>query len=331
MVDTAPCDTLLQHLADGRFHSGEALSRALGVSRTAVWKQVQRLQRDYQVAVHAVRGRGYRLAAPLELLDAERIRSQLGDAGRRRLQAIRVMPRAASTNASAAASPPQHFDVGEAWLAEFQTSGRGRRGRNWIGAFGHGIAMSLAWRFQMPMSRVSALSLVAGVAVAQAIDRLGISGHGLKWPNDLVADGRKLAGILVEVSGEAEGPATAIIGIGLNVNMPEHAGRRIDQPWIDLGELAAGPVSRNRLAALLLDALLDACARFSEAGMTPFLELWSRYDSLVGEPVSLTSGERAIHGTYLGVAGDGAVILQTPGGRQHYHAGEVSLRRADAP
>jgi BirA family biotin operon repressor/biotin-[acetyl-CoA-carboxylase] ligase len=323
-------DNLLLYLADGCFHSGEALSRELGVSRTAVWKQVQRLQHDYQLSVHAVRGKGYRLSHPLELLDADLIRSQLGETARDRLQSIRVMSRVVSTNASAAASMPQRVGVGDAWLAEFQSAGRGRRGRSWIGAFGRGVALSLAWRFEMPMSKVAALSLVAGIAVAQAIDRLGISGHGLKWPNDLVAYGRKLAGILVEVSGEAEGPSTAIIGIGVNLDMPQNTGGLIDQPWVDLRDLAKAPVSRNRLAALILDGLVDACALFADEGVTPFLDLWSRYDCLVGEPVSLFSAGRAIHGIYEGVAGDGAVILQTSAGRQHYHAGEVSLRRVQA-
>jgi BirA family biotin operon repressor/biotin-[acetyl-CoA-carboxylase] ligase len=177
------------------------------------------------------------------------------------------------------------------------------------------------------MSQLAALSLVAGVAVAEALEHLGVSGHSLKWPNDLIADGRKLAGILVEVSGEADGPATAIVGVGINVATPAKVGSEIDQPWIDLSTMASNRVSRNALAGVTLDRLINACASYADGGIEPFLRRWAQFDRLPGEPVNVVSGDRVVSGTYAGIAADGALILHTAAGIRHYHAGEVSLRR----
>lgn len=331
MRSTTAQQVLLRHLADGRFHSGQSLATELGVSRTAVWKQVQRLQNDFGVAVQAVRGRGYRLSARLELLDEARIRAQVGAAASRHLEALNLITSTSSTNSDAAADPPAHSGRARAWLAEHQSAGRGRRGRDWIGGFGDNIALSLAWRFDMPMSALSALSLAAGVAVAETLHDLGVRGHALKWPNDVLADGRKLAGILVEVAGEAGGPATAIVGIGINRRLTPRSARSVDQPWTDLTALGADAVSRNVLAGKLVDHLIDACRLFSEQGIAPFRARWQAFDSMLGRVVRVHSSQRFIDGVYVGIADSGALILETRQGRSEHHAGEVSLREADTP
>ena len=331
MTPYVPPQELLARLADGRFHSGQALATALGISRSAVWKQVQRLRRELGVDVHAVRGRGYRLAAALELLDVERIRGYVGAPARARLRGIDVLAVTPSTNLEAAATPLVHCGTGHAWLAEHQTAGRGRRGRHWVSAFGRNLHLSLAWRFDLAMSELAALSLAAGVAVAEGLRDLGVDGHVLKWPNDLLADGRKLAGILVEVSGEVEGPASAVIGVGINVRMPAALGTRIDQPWTDLAALAGGEVSRNALAGMLIDRLVDACGTYAERGLEPFRERWLAFDDLHGRAVRLHSGQRTIDGRYAGIAPSGALILETADGHSEHSAGEVSLRGGGRP
>ena len=326
MTEVAPSQRLLHCLADGHFHSGQTLATAMGVSRAAVWKQVRRLQQEFGVAIHAVRGRGYRLAAPLELLDLERIREHIGEPSRARLEGIELLTCTPSTNSCAAADPPTQSGYARAWLAEHQTAGRGRRGRDWVSVFGHNIYLSLAWRFDLAMSELSALSLAVGVIVAETLRDLGVSGHALKWPNDLLADGRKLAGILVEVSGEAAGPATAVVGVGLNMRLPASSADSIDQPWTDLDALHGGGVSRNALAGKLIDRLVDACDLFAREGITPYRDRWLAFDAYHGRPVTLHSGGRVLEGIYAGIAANGALILDDGAGRSEHHAGEISLR-----
>lgn len=320
---------LLRQLADGRFHSGQALANGMGISRTAVWKQLKRIERDCGVAVHAVRGRGYRLANSLELLDEGDIRAQLGELATRHVEAVRLVMSTPSTNSAAAAATPDRSGRARVWLAEHQTAGRGRRGREWFSSFGENIVLSVAWRFDLPMSALSALSLASGVAVAEALSDLGVQGHGLKWPNDLLAGDRKLAGILVEVSGEVGGPAVAIIGVGVNRRLPVELAKRIDQPWTDLTALDGGNVSRNVLAGTLIDRLVNACDVFARHGIEPYLDRWLAFDHLHGHRVRVRSGERVVEGVYAGIAANGALILDTADGRSEHHAGEVSLRGAD--
>lgn len=320
-------DLLLRELADGRFHSGQRLAALLGLSRAAVWKQVQRLESDLGLVVHAVRGRGYRLAAPLEPLDAGRIHAELGDAALGKLEALHLLGSTDSTNSRAAADLPPESGRARVWLAEHQTAGRGRRGRQWVSAFGENLYLSFAWRFELPMAQLSGLSLVAGVVLAEGLHDLGLDGHVLKWPNDILFDGRKLAGILVEVSGEAGGPATAVVGFGVNFRIPEAAAAAIDQPWTDLHRTSCdAALSRNRLAGVLVDRMIDACVLFGAHRLEPFLARWRRFDRLRGTPVLLNRGGDVVEGVYRGIAPSGAMILEHAAGTTEHHAGEVSLR-----
>jgi BirA family biotin operon repressor/biotin-[acetyl-CoA-carboxylase] ligase len=321
-------EQLLRQLADGRFHSGQRLAQALGLSRAAVWKQVQRLEADYGLAVSAVRGRGYRLAAPLELLDAACIEAGLSAEVRARLHGLSVLWSTASTNSCAAADPPAESGRARVWLAEHQTAGRGRRGRSWVSAFGENLYLSLAWRFDLPMGELAGLSIVAGVVVAEALQRLGLEGHTLKWPNDVLVDGRKLSGILVEVSGEAGGPATAVLGVGVNFRINEAHAAAIDQPWTDLSRTCPKRVSRNALAGLLIDGLARACDEFSEQRLQPFVGRWASFDRLHGRKVRLSRGQQVIEGVYRGITAAGALVLEQAGGLSEHLAGEVSLRAA---
>lgn len=320
-------DHLLQQLADGRFHSGEQLAHALGVSRSAVWKQIQRLEADLGLAISAVRGRGYRLPAPLELLDSDRIRAELSDTAKDALGAMSVLSLTASTNGCASADLPLESGCARVWLAEHQTEGRGRRGRRWVSAFGENLYISMAWRFDMPMTQLGGLSLVAGVVVAEVLGHLGLEGHALKWPNDVLVGRHKLSGILVEVSGEADGPATAVIGVGVNFRVPEAQGAQIDQPWTDLSRASPVVMSRNRMAGILIDRLIHACGLFSTERLSPFLERWERFDGLIGQPVRIMLGKRSIDGIYRGITPSGGMVLEEASGRNEYHAGEVSLRK----
>lgn len=334
---------LLQALMDGPV-SGGALARRFGQTRAAVWKRVRAL-REAGVPILARPGRGYALAAPLDLLDAEAIRAAVPPPLRPGLQALEVAWSIDSTNSELLRRPAARLATGrlEVLMAERQTGGRGRRGRTWVSPLAAHLYLSAARRFEGGLARLGGLSLVAGIATVEALHALGVRQARLKWPNDIVVEDatglRKLGGLLVEGGGEHAGPAHAVIGLGLNVRMPgpdaAPAATAIDQPWCDLAGLAGageeGACDRNRLAAALLAQWLPALAKFDAEGLAPFLDRYAALDVLQGRPVTLhaASGTRAAQVT--GLAADGALQVRLDSGETcNVHSGEVSVRR-DAP
>ena len=306
--------------------SGAELARELGITRSAVWKRVESL-RAAGVDVQARPGSGYALAAPLSLLDAEAITRGLSAPARAELADLDVLFETDSTNAVALREPAPLRGT-HAWLAERQTAGRGRRGRTWSSPLAAHVYLSLSRRFDGGLAALQGLSLAVGVCAADALHALGYARVGLKWPNDLVVDGCKLGGVLVEIGGEAGGPLRVVIGLGLNVAMPPGAARDIDQPWCDLASLSSAPPSRQAVCVALLDALLPMLARFERDGLAPFAAGWDRHDVLAGQRVRLQVGERVMEGVALGIAADGALRLRDATGVHHHHAGEASLRAA---
>ena len=316
---------LLQALGEGP-SSGDALARRFGLTRAAVWKRVEAL-RAAGVPIHAEAGRGYRLAQPMDLLDAAAIRDAMDPAADALLAGIEVALRLDSTNAEALrrGAPAAGTQV---LFAERQTAGRGRRGRTWVGPLASSLLVSLSRRFTGGLARLGGLSLAAGVGVAEALHALGAAGVALKWPNDLVVGPRKLGGLLVEGSGEAAGAASAVIGLGLNLHMPEAMGAALDQPWTDLSaQLDAAP-ARNIIAACLLDHLLPVLELFDREGLAPFLPRYARFDALQGREVVVHLDTGPVHGIAQGVAEDGALRVLVDGSERRFHAGEVSVRRA---
>lgn len=318
----ASIETLIRVLADGTFHSGERIGELLGVSRAAVWKSIKALE-ALGMRVDAVQGRGYRLARPVELLDAERIRAAIEPQARARISGLAVHFSIDSTSRYLAANACN--DIGEAQLclAEMQTAGRGRRGRTWCSPFGANLYLSVAWRFAEGPSRLGGLSLALAIACAQALKRLGVPGVQLKWPNDIWLQGRKAAGLLLEVSGEAQGPCLVIAGIGVNVGMPEAI--EIDQPWADLHSVCPG-LSRNLLAGAVAGAMISTLQGFAASGFTPFRAAWEPLDAVHGRLVTLHLPNGVIEGVAAGIDEAGALVLVTGTGVQHFSSGEVSLR-----
>ena len=325
---TTPADRdLLRRLAAGPV-SGDALAREAGLTRAAVWKRIEGL-REAGVAIDARAGRGYALAAPVDLLDAGAILDALPAGLRAGVAALEVAWSLDSTNAELL----RRGDAGAAaqvLLAERQTGGRGRRGRAWASPLAANLYLSVARRFDTGLARLGGLGLVAGVAVVEALHALGVAAARLKWPNDLVVvDGaglRKLGGILVEGGGEHAGPARAVVGIGLNVHMPAQAAAAIDQPWIDLAACGEAMPTRNGLAAGVLAQLLPALDRFESGGLAPFLPRYAAHDALAGAQVRVQAGDGEHAGTALGLAADGALRVRVAQGEREFHAGEVSLR-----
>ena len=314
---------LVEWLADGRFQSGETLGQRLGISRAAVWKQVRELER-IGLPVQAVRGKGYRLAQPLELLSLASIQGQLSPESLESLVSIEYFHELDSTNDYLRRQAATLS--GTICLAERQTRGRGRRGRHWVSPYGVNLYLSLLWRFERGVAALGGLSLVVGIALVRALRGLGVQDVGLKWPNDVYLGDAKLAGILIEISGETAGPCTAVIGLGINVAMPEHYGAQIDQSWTDLSRACGGDVSRNQLAGRVIEELLQAVREFDRAGLRPFRDEWQRHDLSYGRSVQLQLAEGSVPGTGAGIDDDGAFLLDTPIGLRRFTSGEVSLR-----
>lgn len=326
---------LLEHLIRGPA-SGDALARAAGQTRAAVWKRIEAL-RQAGLDIVARPGRGYALAQPLDLLDAEAILAILPAAVRSHVGRLDIAWSIDSTNSELLRRRETDAPKMEILMAERQTGGRGRRGRVWASPLAAHLYLSVARGFGGGLARLGGLSLVAGVAVAEALHANGFEGVRLKWPNDVVIAGpeglRKLGGLLIEGGGEHAGPARAVIGLGLNVRMPEAAAGDIGQPWCDLAILAAdagrGLPERNAIAAAVLAHLLPALEVFDAEGLAPFLSRYAAVDALAGQSVTLQSAHAIQTGTALGVADDGALRLRLDdGGEQRVHAGEISVRRA---
>lgn len=327
---SAPAAGVLALLAAGEEWSGSALAATLGITRAAVWKQIEQL-RARGLMVHAVAGRGYRLDAPVELLDASRIEAAVSPEQRAQVGAIDVRWQIDSTSSeltrtAGASSAPC------ACLAEIQTAGRGRRGRSWRMPLGGGIALSYRRRFDGGMASLAGLSLVAGIAVLRAFTDCGIAGPALKWPNDIVADGRKLGGILVELGGDALGPCHAVVGIGINLCIGTEQGAAIDQPWTDIATLAPGAVpSRNALAGRILSRLAEALDVFSSAGFAAFENEYAQHDALHGRDIVVSAGGEAWNAIANGVTSRGALKVVREGVEVRLDSGEISVRSGAWP
>jgi BirA family biotin operon repressor/biotin-[acetyl-CoA-carboxylase] ligase len=311
---------LLRLLADGELHSGEELAAALDISRAAVWKRLQQLE-EWGVALEARAGSGYRLESAMDVLDAAAIRKRLPQAACDMLRNLEVHESLASTNDRLLAVtdlPGGRFD---ACLAEFQSAGRGRRGRPWVAPFASGLCLSVSWSFRDAPAALGALSLAAGVAALRALARAGLGGLSLKWPNDIVRGDAKLGGILIDLRGEAAGPAYVVVGIGINVRLPRAARERLAADGVEAVDLASFGTPPAR-SAELAQALIEFGAR----GLGAFADEWSRADTLAGRPVRVLQGGQPLEGVARGVDGDGALLLDVSGGRQRILSGEVSVR-----
>lgn len=317
---------LLHHLSNGHFHSGEKLAAHLGISRAAVWKHLKTIEREIGVKVDAVRGKGYRLRTPLELLSAEHIETLLSARTQQLLSKLHIHHSIDSTNSWLMQQADMGVVSGTVCVAEQQTAGKGRHGRTWVSPFGSNIYLSLLWRFELAPSELTGMSLAAGIAVLRTLRQYNCHDAGLKWPNDVLWRGKKLAGLLLEVAGETTGPARVVIGLGLNIRM-DSKGELIDQPWVDLASIPeAAAISRNELVAALLENLVDVIEAYQKSGLGGFIDEWNRYDLLKGEEVVVRSPNQVFQGEHLGIDTSGGIRLKIDGESRTFFAGEVSLR-----
>ncbi|MGA9855143.1 MAG: bifunctional biotin--[acetyl-CoA-carboxylase] ligase/biotin operon repressor BirA [Gammaproteobacteria bacterium] len=320
---SASTHTIVRILADGGYHSGEQIAQQLNISRSAVWKHVRQLE-SLGLEIKSMPGRGYQLAQSVELLEETQVRNRLTPGCNASLQAFTVLDKVDSTNSWLIS---RTIDYPAVCLAEWQTSGRGRRGRIWVSPFAANLYLSLGWQFDDVPAGFTALGMVAAIAAVRALRTLNISGVAIKWPNDLLASGRKLGGILVEIHGEPPGLVRAVIGMGINVRMPKRVAAQIDQPWTDIAALVTGAMpDRNHLAAAIIEELVTALQEFAVQGFGAFVADWRALDLVAGRPVHLQFQQQIINGTALGVDQDGALLLHTEAGTRRFVSGDLSLR-----
>lgn len=310
---------LINILSDGEFYSGELLGEMMGMSRAAINKHIQTI-RDWGIDVFTVTGKGYSLPVSMQLLDEDVILKQLPEGG------VTVLPVVDSTN-QYILERLDTLSSGDACLAEYQKSGRGRRGRQWFSPFGANLYLSLYWRLEQGPAAAVGVSLVIGIVMAEVLHKLGADGVRVKWPNDLYLKDRKLAGILVELTGKTGDAANLVIGAGINLQMREPAPDTINQGWINLQEAGIG-INRNTLASTLISELRSALAVFELQGLEPFIPRWEKLDNYFNRPIRLIIGNREIHGIDRGIDRQGALLLEVDGLITSYIGGEISLRGA---
>lgn len=318
MKDISTPLKLIKVLSDGEVHSGQQLGQELGMSRAGINKHIQTI-REWGVEILTLPGKGYRFPAPMNLLDKDAI-THYHPSDR-----IEVIPVIDSTN-QYLLDKLSELDSGDACVAEYQYAGRGRRGRQWVSAFGRNLYLSMYWRLEQGPAAAIGLSLVVGIVIAEVLNRQGAAERvKVKWPNDLYLDDKKLAGILVELTGKTGDAAQIVIGIGINISMSSEQQKSINQRWTNLQQ-AGMKIERNKLIAEIIAELKETLTQFENEGLSPFIPRWLTLDNFINRPVKLIIGEQEIHGIARGIDQQGALLLDINGVITPYIGGEISLR-----
>jgi BirA family transcriptional regulator, biotin operon repressor / biotin---[acetyl-CoA-carboxylase] ligase len=320
---------ILRILADGRFHSGESLAQQFNVTRTTIWSAIQYAE-SLGVQIFSVRGKGYKLPQALQLLNHERVLTAIGE--QRAWFKLELHDTLESTNSTLMKKAAQGAPHASCVTALIQTKGKGRRGRAWQAGLGASLTFSLLWRFQCGASALSGLSLAVGVAMIRALHAVGLTQARLKWPNDVLVpnqqqQAQKLAGILIELQGDMEGPSAAIIGIGLNLDLPESTRQQIDQVVTDIKSELQQAIDPSLMLGLMLKHLADVLSVFEQQGFEALRDEWLAWHYFQGKTVKLVMPDgRDVQGVVQGVASDGILLVETAAGIQRFSSGEISMR-----
>lgn len=329
MVVTSNQKKILTILADDQFHSGTELAETLGISRSAINKQLKNLT-ELGLQLDAISGKGYRLPQPMQLLSQSAIKTYLNSSTTELIEELEIHDCLNSTNSYLMEKARQSDSTACVCFAEYQIAGKGRRGREWVSPFGSNIYLSILWRFQNGSASINGLSLAVGVAVIRALNECGVTEVGLKWPNDIIWRHKKLAGILIEVSGETGGPCGVVTGLGLNSFLPEEQAKSIAQDWVDLNHIISVDTAkiRNKIAAVLLNHLMPTIANFEEDTLENYLDEWRSYDCMQGHEVDIYRGQEVFSGIVHGINESGLLLIkQKQGEIKAFASGEVSFRQ----
>ena len=332
MTTTGSLLPLIGILSDGRFHSGSELGRQLGISRSAIWKNICKFA-ELGLEVHAVRGKGYKLKYPLTLLESSRIYAGIPDGTRSSILQLEILDTIDSTNSHAMrliqqgklSLQPGQYSI---HLAEQQSDGKGRRGRQWISPFGQNIYLTMVRLIDTGVIATEGITLAVGLAIIRALSELEVPGLGVKWPNDILVEGRKLAGILLEISGDISGICQLTIGVGINVRNQPESMEQVSQPWTDLYQVTGKAMNRNLLVSQVVCHIMSALKEFENNGLKSFIAEWQDNDVMKDQQVELVTTRSSVQGIARGISETGALLLETSQGMQVINGGEVSLRKS---
>jgi len=319
---------LFKILCDGKFHSGTKLGVQLGCSRSAIWKIIKVLKEEFNANIFSVPGRGYCLSHNVELLDINLIKESLSDNSKKLVDNIEVFFSIDSTNdylLSETKLNKYNKSRCQVCLAEYQYKGKGRRGKHWVSPIGGNLYCSVSWNFSKSFQELAGLSIAISVGLTSLLEEMGVANIGLKWPNDILWQGKKLLGVLLEMHGEASGPCTTIIGVGLNFNMP-NTKIEIDQPWCDLKSILTILPARNKFAATIIDNLITSIQLFETKGLEAFVALWNKYDVIKNKPIVINKFESREQGIARGIDQTGALLVEQNGVVSPLYSGDVSVR-----
>ncbi len=312
---------LVKILHDGQYHDGNTLGDTLQLTRSAVWKTIKKLQ-NYGIKIESIKGKGYQLLEPLLLIDPEKIKNNIA-----KHIDLSVFETIDSTNHYLKRfKTNKHPKI---CIAEQQTAGKGRFNREWHSPFGKNIYLSCLYPFQKDVSELAGLSLLTSLSIIKTLHDMGIKKDlAVKWSNDIVFDGKKLAGNLIEVQAETHAGCHAIIGIGLNVNMLHDEDKKISQDWTSVKAILNRYIDRNELCVSLINNLMQYLNKFEALGFEAFIEEWDTLDSLKNKFISLKIFNEKIDGKVLGINAQGYLLLQLSDGNVRVcSSGEASLVR----
>ena len=300
------------------FLSGETLAKQLDVSRATISNHIDALEQA-GVGIYSVKGKGYKLEKPVPLIDGDKLIHQIENR-------CFYFDEIDSTN-SFVLKHAEELKSGDICIAEYQSAGRGRRGRKWASPYGSHLYASMLWQFPQGMAQAMGLSLVVGCSLATVLEKLGLNEVAVKWPNDVYLEGKKLAGILVEMSGQADGECQVVIGIGVNLSMPATAAEQIDQPWADVLSQQALP-DKTEFATALHQQLKTDIHLFEQQGLSAFVERWQQVDLYRDQSVKLLMADNVIEGICRGIDTQGALLLEVDGKVKAFVGGEISVRES---
>ncbi len=318
---------LLERLADGEFHAVEQLSQDFTLSNSDIALAIAQLTKA-GVPVESVSNQGYRIPHGIQRLRKAAIENQLKTSIKEKLDDIIILAQTTSTNDYLLDLAKKEHTKNIACFAEYQSAARGRHGRPWLAPYGTNVYFSLLWHFKKTPTEIVSISLAVALAVVMTLEHHGIQkGLSVKWPNDVYWAGRKIAGVLLEMTSNPKEGCSVVIGIGLNTHIPPELGQTINQPWTDIHTITKQNPDRNRLAGLLLNHLIETIGVFNEQSLTPFLPMWRELDHLIGKTVKLESQGHEIMGVMQDISEKGELILLCDNNQEkRFYSGELSLR-----
>jgi BirA family biotin operon repressor/biotin-[acetyl-CoA-carboxylase] ligase len=318
---------ILRLLSDGQFHSGVQLAEVLGVSRTTISNRIAQWNTQ-GVVIDSVTGKGYRLHSPIQWLNKEQVWSKISSSVQQHISSFDVLQFVSSTNDVVAKNLAQQHQSGIICITEMQGAGRGRRGREWLSPPAGNFYGSVGWIFNDGFSVIEGLSLAVGVAIIKAMESVGASDLELKWPNDVLHQGKKIAGILIEMTGEVGGACQVVVGVGVNLQLPEVIKQQITQPVTDLYSICGHAVNRQIITAEIISEIIILLSGYDKTGFSKWQNEWLSYDAFKNKPILIIGMQEPLHGIARGVDEHGNLLLETEGEMMKVYGGEVSLRQA---